>query len=693
MILTLADSTASSAADAKLKLKEIAEKKRRRAVNDETQAQDQAGAYEADEGNGDEEGDVKGPTLTIHGGGNLTHTLATARRFVFRQGMPVNVEEFEEEEARKRWEPTWTDENIRVWAMSISPSSTEDAESSQRRKSARKRSYDEFEDGFGAAVSNNKPNKESPAEQRNRAQQIRKAVVSEMFDSAWRLDSLIECPLAQVRLPAALFIRNPETKNIEKYTGPLPGGEEPLPDITVLIRKPWPGALIENLPSTEPSHEAVSYIICNHPQRGRFLPKKAMELNIKKGYKWSQLAAGQTVLSEDGKTVTPDVVLEPGKEGGGVAIVELPTKNYLDNLVKRPEWRAPEVMTGVGAIIWILGPGVGQDERLWGFVKEFSHLKHLVSSADACPNYLAFDSAASSAIRLNQVDPVRFPIPVHDNVTLPQPRQRDEVSGDCLKTFIQTQPFVQAQRGQILQLEPAVEIKGRLTVPPLNTAFVLQGTSKEVLRLGQDARNELAREETRKSLEKWQADIPSKDAEIITLGTGSALPSKYRNVSSTLLRVPGYGSYLLDCGENTLGQLRRIFTPDELAEVLGDLKLIWISHLHADHHLGTVSVIKAWYEEVHGSKPAKSSGTLTEQLLKPAKILQDEQRLFIASEKAMNNWLSEYASVEDYGFNRLVPLSVASYREFNTGPVETRNVTSLTWDGIPIGFNTFDEVL
>jgi hypothetical protein len=32
------------------------------------------------------------------------------------------------------------------------------------------------------------------------------------------------------------------------------------------------------------------------------------------------------------------------------------------------------------------------------------------------------------------------------------------------------------------------------------------------------------------------------------------------------LKVPGYGYYLLDCGENTLGQLKRVFEPEELRE-------------------------------------------------------------------------------------------------------------------------------
>ena len=692
MILTLADSTASSAAETQARLLEIAERKKRRLNGRNAQAPEQSGADKA-EGNQEEEGTMDKPNLNIHGGLNITHTLATARRFVFRQGMPVNVEEYEAQEPRTGWVPTWTDGNIKVWAMSISPSSSDVPHSTRQPNSPRKRSFDEFRHDASGESSCITPNVESPAEQRDRAQQIRKAVVSEMFDSNWRLDYLREYPLAQVKMPAALFIRDPETKKIEKYTGPLPGGEEPLPNVTVLVRKPWPGALIETLPQTEPSYDAMSYIIRNHPQRGRFQPAKALELKVSKDRRWTQLTSGQTVLSDDGKTVTPDMVLGPGKEGGGVAIVELPTTDYIDNLLKRPEWRAPEIMTGVGAIIWILGPSVGQDERLQAFVKKFSHLKHIVSSVDVCPNYLAFDSAATSAIRLNQLDHVRFPIPVHDNVTLPQSSKRIKTSGDSANYSLEASPFIQAQRGQIMQLEPKLEFQDHFTTPPLNTALVLQGTSKEVLRMGNEAREELAEEETRKSFEEKQVDIPSKDAEIITLGTGSALPSKYRNVSATLLRVPGYGSYLLDCGENTLGQMKRVFTTAELAEVLRDLKLIWISHLHADHHLGTASVIKAWYEEVHCGQSKGLNSTLTEQLLNPGKVLRDSQHLFVASEKSMNNWLAEYASVEDYGYTKLVPLSVSSNRVSDTGPVEDRNETNLTWDGRPVSFKSFNRDL
>jgi hypothetical protein len=45
--------------------------------------------------------------------------------------------------------------------------------------------------------------------------------------------------------------------------------------------------------------------------------------------------------------------------------------------------------------------------------------------------------------------------------------------------------------------------------------------------------------------------------ELVFLGTGSAVPSKYRNVSAILLRLPRHGALMLDCGEGSYGQLVR----------------------------------------------------------------------------------------------------------------------------------------
>lgn len=73
-------------------------------------------------------------------------------------------------------------------------------------------------------------------------------------------------------------------------------------------------------------------------------------------------------------------------------------------------------------------------------------------------------------------------------------------------------------------------------------------------------------------------------------------------VSATLVETPKHGTFLLDTGEGTYGQMFRQFggyklSADQTNSVddrIKGLKGIFISHLHADHHLGIVTLIDRW---------------------------------------------------------------------------------------------------
>lgn len=548
----------------------------------------------------------KNPGLTIHGGHNLTHFLATSRRFIFRKGMPISTNEFtvQRDNRKSDLDPCWRDENIKVWAMVIQ------AEDESIAKNEKK--------SFGM-ISDNTPTEREEDE----FEMARKSVVSSMFDSTWRLDTLVKRKLSEVQLPATIFRRG-ENGKIQIYNGPTITEDSSVADLDVLVRNPWPGALVERLPSTTPSKSSTCYIIKNYPQRGKFNPQKAKELGVTPGPDFSRLTKGESIVTSTGTTVTPEMVLGKGKDGGGFAILELPHTSYIEPLLARKEWSSESVMLGVGVIFWILGPDVLNDPRIKEFMQKGKQFKHIVSSKDCCPNYLALESPAIAAIRLNILDSKHFPIPDFNNeIQIPS----------CQKTDF----YEEAKCGMIVQLEPSIEIQYNSVVPLLNTSNVIRQSSNEVRKLAQIASKEVENPEYLCTLTKNQADIPSKDAEVITLGTGSSLPSKYRNVSATIVRVPGYGNYLFDCGENTLGQLKRVFG-SEVSDVLRNLKAIWISHLHADHHLGTVSVIKAWNEE-----------TKEQDLIQKSKLI-------VASDIGMKNWLDEYAEVEDYGYDRVEPI-------------------------------------
>ncbi|PYH49384.1 ribonuclease Z [Aspergillus saccharolyticus JOP 1030-1] len=645
VILTLADSLASSASTI---AETHAEKKKKRAAAGLDIDRQNAPLHGVPYGTQGGEHVPQRGTLTIHGGRNLTHMMATARKFIFRQGLPMFMKEHDEgslathrqpRSADPYEQPTWSDQNIKVWVMAVSPKSqsqSQDTTSDRlvRSKSPRKRSHDEFQEKEAAAGLAD--------------QVIRQNVVSNMFNSTWSLDALEETKLADVQMPAVMFVRDPATKDLKRYKGPAPGSGQPLPDMTVLVRKPWPGANVEKIPPTTWNEDAISYIVRNHDLRGKFDTKKAQALKVRKGPDYAKLTRGESVLSEDGQVVTPDMVLGEPRLGKSVAIIDLPTPAYVENLVNRPEWDSPAAAFGLEAFIWILGPGVGDHPKLHEFVAKMSHCKHTVSSPDYCPNYLAMKEIAESTMQMAQLRPDNYKMPVYDNVTVPQPVASNELVVDASNRA----PLQPLDSGLIIDMEPTFGINTSEVIPRYDPRSTNYEMPKAVATRIKAISRRTEYPEFQEKLAAFRNDLPGADVEIITLGTGSSIPSKFRNVSSTLVHAPGYGYYLLDCGEGTLGQLKRLFEPEELLEVFKNMKMIWISHLHADHHLGIANVIKAWYQAnyPHG---VPRTDSIEEDM---SQILRDK-RLFVVCEEMMTAWLEEYASAEDYGFGKVTALS------------------------------------
>ncbi|KAM0687835.1 hypothetical protein COBT_000919 [Conglomerata obtusa] len=126
----------------------------------------------------------------------------------------------------------------------------------------------------------------------------------------------------------------------------------------------------------------------------------------------------------------------------------------------------------------------------------------------------------------------------------------------------------QAYKDDVIELKNYLDTKDLLYIKPKEEENIIKISVKHFFK---------EKSETTKLLEDG----------IIFLGTGSAIPSKYRNVSSILL-IKNKKLILLDCGEDTLYNLNRIYGS---MDVLKCIDLIYISHLHPDHNLGIISVI------------------------------------------------------------------------------------------------------
>ncbi|KAF1947401.1 hypothetical protein EJ02DRAFT_333978 [Clathrospora elynae] len=626
LMLTLADSSTSSYTTAMETL--------RLAQNEGRKAQSQGPAK---------------PHFNIYGPPNLKHTLGTCRRFIFRKGIPINATEYAKQ-APERDEngaiaPTWQDANIQVWALCVSPASPEQNPQADAELEARRQHFDTHLNTFQDYRA---PENESPEDREARYDRIRTATIKYMFDSSWSFDTLVERHISEVEMPTAMFVRKPDTHGYEPYYGPKPGGSDPLPDINVWTRTPWPGAGILALPPTRPMPACVSYIVRSNPTRGQFDVARAKALGVKPGPDFGKLTAGESVENADGALVTPDQVMGADRPGHGIAILDVPSVEYVESVVQREEFSSPHVMTGIGAIVWMLGPGVAGHPTLAEFMKKHDNVQHVISSIDTAPNRIANDSVAGQATRLGQVDPRRYSTPVYDNTSIPQKSlyTAGPVASSSLPAGV-----IAADRGIIFTLMPKFAMKKETASKLFDADFVRRETEARVLELAQKAQE--AVEYNRGDMRMWRQLLARPDTEVITLGTGSALPSKYRNVSSTLVRVSGVGNYLFDCGENTLGQLSRVFPLKELTEILKNLRVVWISHLHADHHLGTAAVIRAWYKIVHAGVP--NPQPLGDSV---SDVDIEAYGLSVISHSGMLQWLNEYSSIEDFGYSRILPLQI-----------------------------------
>ncbi|CAZ83916.1 unnamed protein product [Tuber melanosporum] len=587
--------------------------------------------------------------ITVHGGENLLHMLATTRPFVFRRAMNLRLSEVpvvKNVQGRKEQAvgaPYFRDENLIVHAMQIhseeglkepdeeveagSPSEVEKVDVG----AARKRSFADFT---------------NLEKQRDT---ILRSVVENMFCSDWSMDTMIEGdpldapePSADTlaeSLPAPSRPDMSRSRSTSPPKRPKPTPERD-PNLSTTLpplgktRAPWPASTIRSLPRSRPTRIALSYIVTLHPQRGKFLPTKAMELGVTPGPDFSRLTAGQAITTPSGNVVQPADVMEPMKPGTGVAVCDLPDTSYVKDFLAREEWENTEkVRTEVGCFFWILGPGVSADERLRSFMKQMEHSKHIVSAPDVCPNAITFKGGAKSSTKLNLLDEGFFPVPYFTDGA---PSQVDE--------FMEP-----AKPGMVFRIEPRWEFDTEAIESPFSRDAILLETEPAYIELAKVAREG--------NVKNPGDDSPWKDVEVITLGTGSALPSKYRNVSATLVKVPGAGSILLDAGENTLGQLRRLYGPTELKTALRDLKALYISHLHADHHLGTVAVLKARYNEVYSSDMCEANQLIN--IVAPCKFLV---------------WLREYADVEEFGFSKIRFISCEDLLKKNQG--SPRNIAA-----------------
>ncbi|KAH7162283.1 beta-lactamase-like protein [Dactylonectria estremocensis] len=559
-------------------------------------------------------------SLGIHGGDNLCHTLAACRTVILRQ--PVSVSTFEHREDQRVETPVdvqadWEDDGLRVWNV---PVRRNRSSSPQKRRAATPDNDDtsSSEDTF------------KPAQGPSDPTLARVMVEKAMFNGRLGDTNMIPKQVSLIKSTDTAFVRN--GKNLTPYTGPFAdtGAEIPNPEEIVWVmpskdhvadRKAnkWDTVLLTAtpLPRTTYSELSMSYVVKCHNRRGKFDPAAAKKLGVKP-QDFKILTSGCSVEGANGVTVSPEMVLGASTPGKGFIVADIESRDFLDSFMDRPEWSNPDLMSDIVSMYWILGAGMANDVRIQKFVRDYPKIKHIFCATDTCPNMISLSGPAELQTKLRRIDPERFNLLKYDNT---------------VKGVLPEGPQVSPGRaGYKIGLMPRLDLDAGQAAPFPNLLSAASEVTEPVLSLAREALEKTSDLKFLRQIEEDEKDIPNRDAEIIPLGTGSSCPGKYRNVSATLIRVPGLGNYLLDCGEGTLNQIKRLFGDEETTDILRDLRCIAISHLHADHHLGAPSLIKAWYETT---------------------INDNDAKLAISCIWRYRTLLEEVSQVEDIGFHRL----------------------------------------
>ncbi|KAF9184264.1 hypothetical protein BGZ51_003462 [Haplosporangium sp. Z 767] len=592
--------------------------------------------------------------MKVLGGENLTHALISTRHFVYRNTMTVETVEF----AKESW--SYKDENLRVTAIPIYPENFERAAPIEWPAAARFSSNNRTQSSSPPespststvmAASTTTGSKRSsdelqpPSTNTNAVEamddnQIRKQILASMFN----LNKFGgTAPLPSKKLKRDEDVQpDPSAPSGQTDVDMIEAAQTARADSCGQANKKNIGRYME-LPRTSPNTSAISYICQSPDYIGKFNKQAALDLNVKPGILFSQLVKGQSVLSESGDMVHPHQVISGARPGRVFMVIDCPSVEYIAGLVSAKDFEKFHGLESesednsdklkADCIVHLGGHSVLSHPEYKAWMQRFGpETQHIIANEEYCSQKLIWRKQSESCYKLSKLDSSIFPMPYYDNK--PMYDLAADLEGMPVKAML-------AESMQTFLLEPSAGVDMSEVTKPLELFKdyeFLKNSPKPYLQeyyeLAEKAQEEISRCE-----ETYTEEIPGKDVVLTALGTGSSHPSKYRNVSATLLDIPKDGTFLLDVGEGTYGQMFRQFggfkrSEDQASSVddrIKNLKGVFISHLHADHHLGIVTVIDRWNK------------------LREA----NSEPLYLVAPLKFNTFLQELSDVQDFGYHNV----------------------------------------
>lgn len=424
--------------------------------------------------------------------------------------------------------------------------------------------------------------------------------------------------------------------------------------------------------------DAVSYICRLRDIRGKFDPKRAQELGVKKGRLFGLLQKGQNVTTEDGTEVRSADVMSPDTPGPVVLVIACPSQHHISSLTSscalqptaldlfdqsNKELKRTCVLFHLAPRSVLCHP----EYRAW--CDQFQNVNHVALHPSTSRPKGVYLSQGEDIAQLHfTVDKRLFPLPkylldpVEDGVqdvldeSLLKLRQSPAESApsnwkisNMKKDGMDSSPpvddcewigkWTEADCKMRFNLAPASSIG--LETSFVREPFVRWNADREVLRWRDvipEGDSELEPAEAAPKTPHCISTMPAGKAVVRFLGTGAAIPGKHRNVSGIMIDLFERGGILLDCGEGTWGQLVRLMGLDRAQRAVASLRIIFISHMHADHHLGLLSVLHWRSEAIYERNELGQGPQLV--LIGPSQLQDWLQAFEAAAQVPLRNELS-----------------------------------------------------
>ncbi|NXC42956.1 RNZ2 protein, partial [Penelope pileata] len=320
--------------------------------------------------------------------------------------------------------------------------------------------------------------------------------------------------------------------------------------------------------------DLVMAFLCKvHPKKGKFLVAKAQEMGLPVGTPAilpiiTALKNGESVTFE-GRELLPEELCTPADPGPVFVVLECPHEGFVDAVCENETFRRyqeglPE--SKIALVIHMTPESVLRDSRYQQWLERFGPgTQHLVlnESCSAVHNPRSYKIQS----QLNLIHPEIFPL-----LTTYQSKEEEAVCsvpivrGECLLKY-HLRPQQEWQRDAVTVCDHDAFVAEALELPNFQARV----------------------KECKESLPAAPGNVDAYP-EIVFLGTGSAIPMKIRNVSSTLVNTSSTRSLLLDCGEGTFGQLCRHYG-EQVDQVLCNIVAVFVSHMHTDHHSGLMNIL------------------------------------------------------------------------------------------------------